>query len=164
MIPIRGADTARLEGEHKLFKELSREMAKDLCVIIDKAPQPDQLPQDEYCETCLQKRPASSRTSPLSASCSAARTSLSRSPATPKGRRALLTGPRTTAFANFVHRRCTGYSTKYPLGLRYHRDGGPAFDPNDYADRPHPAVSPDLCFKQTEGEKEKLQRHAPASK
>lgn len=88
--------------------------------------------------------------------------STSRAKKSPHEVKTLLAGPRTTAFANFVQKRCTGYSTRYPLGLRYQRDGGPPFDPNEYAGRPHPAVSPDLCFIQRKEEKEKLQRALPA--
>ncbi|KAJ0118839.1 hypothetical protein J7T55_013095 [Diaporthe amygdali] len=67
-----------------------------------------------------------------------------------------LTGPRDRPFRAFVQSRATRYSAKYPLGLRWQNNGGPPFDPNEYAGRPHPAVAANLFIKQTEEERERL--------
>ena len=75
----------------------------------------------------------------------------------------LLMGPRNESFMSFINKRCMGYSAKYPLGIRYQRDKGPQFDPDEFAGRPHPAVASNIFVKQTQEEKEKLKGPSPNS-
>lgn len=69
---------------------------------------------------------------------------------TEAGLKRIFSDPSDAEFRKFVANRCIFYSKTFPRGLRYKDDGGPDYDPDEFANKPHPAIAPGFTVHTTE--------------